>query len=264
MTGEQYGKANKAVFPVLMMVTGYIVLTMIFAILNSFSQGEGVPLRLFVQFFAAGIGMIGCIFFFVTKKQEKTGAYGMLIFATATYLTIRLVGKLADSWVYALPILLCAMIYLNRKIILIGVVLSILSNIGHLLLNLNSMDGDAGATTFVSIFFSCVLVYAADFVTRLLVRFNEENLNAITEAAKQQEASSEKMTQVAENIIEHFGNAMEMLDHLQVNLDENNECMKCIADSTEMTTRSVQTQTEMCSEIGNQTDEAERVSADMT
>ncbi len=115
----------------------------------------------------------------------------------------------------------------------------------------------------VGVLFSIVIAFASIKVVSLLVDFNKENMGTITAAAQRQEESNKKMVIVADNITKHFGSAMEMLDTLQTSLDNSNFSMKNIADSTEMTAESIQTQASMCSEIGTQTDKAEKVSTEM-
>jgi methyl-accepting chemotaxis protein len=88
-------------------------------------------------------------------------------------------------------------------------------------------------------------------------------MEEITKTAEKQAASNKKMVAVAENIKKYFEDAMEMLNSLQESLDQSNFSMKNIADSTETTAESIQTQATMCTEISAQTDKAEKVSGAM-
>jgi methyl-accepting chemotaxis protein len=139
----------------------------------------------------------------------------------------------------------------------------VLLNIVAFVLNISRLNTSSGTTMVISVLFSLIIAFATTMTTRLLVLFNEENMQAITTAAGRQEACNQTMSGVADNINSHFAEAMEMLDDLQKSLDNSNSSMKDIADSTEMTAESIQTQAAMCSEISVQTDKAEKVSADM-
>lgn len=188
----------------------------------------------------------------------------MIGIATVVFVITRVAGTVMDSWVYGVPILLAALLYLNKKLIIVENIIIVLCNIITFILNISRLgEGAVGTTMIISILFSFILAFASIKITSLLVRFNAENINTIMETARQQEESNNKMVGVADDIISHFGDAMEMLGTLQTNLDNSNFAMKNITNSTETTAESIQTQANMCNEIGTQTDKAEKVSAEM-
>lgn len=99
--------------------------------------------------------------------------------------------------------------------------------------------------------------YASIYAIKLLTRFNKEKVDEIGAAAKVQEENNARMKQVAEEIMESFGRAMQELDSLQEGVDTCNLAMANITESTESTANAIQQQAVMCAEIQQNTDKAE-------
>lgn len=258
MKKEQCRRANRIIYPVLMAVMLYLFLTMLV------SLSTGASWRTWTLILANAFGCILCSAFFFIKKESEVGGFAMIGIATVVFVITRVAGTVMDSWVYGVPILLAALLYLNKKLIIVENIIIVLCNIITFILNISRLgEGAVGTTMIISILFSFILAFASIKITSLLVRFNAENINTIMETARQQEESNNKMVGVADDIISHFGDAMEMLGTLQTNLDNSNFAMKNITNSTETTAESIQTQANMCNEIGTQTDKAEKVSAEM-
>lgn len=85
----------------------------------------------------------------------------------------------------------------------------------------------------LAVFILCLVAYASISVTKLLIRFNEENMEEIEKAAQVQEESNKKMVLVADNVMKHFDNAMNMLDNLENSIDVSHTSINNIAESTE-------------------------------
>lgn len=260
MTGDQFKRVNRMVFSVLMIIMGYIVLSLVAYVAKGYATGAT-----YLQIISAVLTIILSIVFFVAKKDTMMCALVMLISSAVTYFILRLVSTTDSSFSYAMPILLMAMAYMNKKIVIVGNVTIILANFLRIVLRLKtiSFTGDNGTSMFVGLFVSILLAFASIKSVSLLIKFNEEKIRAIAEAASHQEETNKKMVSTSETIIQYFDNAMEMLAKLKENLESNNFSMKNIVDSTESTTSSIQTQAEMCNEITAKTDVAGKVSAGM-
>jgi methyl-accepting chemotaxis protein len=242
-----------------MLIMLYLVVTVGLGMVGNL----GVNGRTVGQFVANILGCIVCSFFYFTNKSSERGGHAMLITTTVVFVIVRLVGTVMDSWVYAIPILCAAMLYLSRRLI-VGLNIAVVAcDIVAFVLNISRITTDVGTTMVISILFSIIIAVATTMTTRLLVSFNEENLKTITVSADRREEANKTMVQVADQISIHFEKAMVMLEELQKSLDNSHSSMKDIADSTEMTAESIQTQATMCSEINVQTDQAEKVSNDM-
>lgn len=246
MTPKQYRQANGAIYPVVLVILGYFVCTLLAFVLLSGGNG-----RTWVQLIAAGLAILISTVLFITKRNTKTCAVGMMASSALAYAVICLFNSTAGIYVYAIPILFAAIAYLNIRMVLLGNAIIILSNILRIVMNWSS-ESAVQTEAFVCMFSVALMAYASINATRLLIKFNEENMNSIKEAAALQEESNRKMSLVAENIIEHFEEAMNLVDGLKKCVDTNNFAMSNIADSTVNTAESVQNQAEMCGEIQSQ------------
>jgi methyl-accepting chemotaxis protein len=259
MEREQMKRANRVVYPVLLSVMLYLVVTMSIGVASAL----GVNWKTCTMLGASILGVVVCSIFYFAKKDSEIGSLGMLITTTVVFIVVRLFGTVMDSWVYGVIIILAAMMYLNKKWVIVINILCFVCNIIAVVINSSMLSGNSGTTMVISILFSIVIGFAAIKITDLLVRFNAENMEEITKTAEKQAASNKKMVAVAEDIKKYFEDAMEMLNSLQESLDQSNFSMKNIADSTETTAESIQTQATMCTEISAQTDKAEKVSGTM-
>lgn len=260
MTKDQFKRVNRMVFSVLMVIMGYVFLSLL-----AYSAKGYATWATYLQIAASLATIFLSIIFYVTKKDTNMCALVMLLSSAVTYFILRLVSTTDSSFSYALPVLLIAMAYMNKRYIVVGNIVIIISNILRVVLRLNTISfvGDNGTSMFVGIFVSFLMAFASIKSVTLLIRFNTENLKAIVDSASAQEEANKKMVFASETIIEYFDEAMEMLTSLKNNIESSNFSMKNIADSTESTAVSIQTQAEMCDEISSKTDVAEKVTSSM-
>lgn len=176
MSKDQMRRANKMVFPVIMIISGYVFLSLIAFL---FAYSDNVSLATYLQIFSALITIITSIGLFVTKRDSKWCGYGMLISSAFMYLILRLVATTEYSGMYAFPLLFSAMAYLNVKMIVWGNICVLTANVLRLVTHLNKINGDGGATMVVMIFVSILVCYASIIITRLLVAFNTENMEEV-------------------------------------------------------------------------------------
>lgn len=164
------------------------------------------------------------------------------------YFIICLLNSITGTYVYAIPILFASMAYLNMRMVILGNSVIVLANIIRIIINWSG-DSEVQTAAFVCMLTLVLMVVASVNSTKLLIRFNDENMSLIKEAATLKKESNEKMALVAENIIKHFEEAMSLVDDLKKCIDTNNFTMSNIADSSENTAMAIQRQAEMCGEI---------------
>lgn len=258
MTDNQYRQANKVVYPVLMIIMAYIALSLYAYIVREISDWQS-----YAQFIAAIIGIVVSTALFITQRKTKIGAIGMLATAMLVYFVVRMVGRMEDSYTYAFPILFAAMVYLDKKIILVGNTVILSANIIRFITHMSHLEGASGTSIVVSVFVSILVFYASTRATFLLIKFHKENMDVIIEASERQEESNKKMASTADSIMNHFEDAMQMLNSLKKNLNNSDFSMKNIADSTESTANAIQRQAVMCQKISDEIDVAEKASTKM-
>lgn len=259
MTETQYRRANGTVFPPLILILGYVCITLI-AFVNI---GENVSVRTYIQLIASILGFIVCLALYLTRRDTKLCADGMLIAAILVYSALRVVGTREDNFSYAFPVLFAAITYLNLRLIVVGNAVIIAVNVIHVLLNMDVFSASQGSTMMVNVFVSILVAFGSVRVTKLLKQFNQENMEVIREAARAAEENRRTGQKIAEDIIRHFHKAMEMMDTLKESLSTSNFSMSNIADSTENTAEAIQQQAVMCQKIREYAEEGKSVAGEM-
>jgi len=260
MTQEQYKRANTVVFPVLTLIMSYVFLTLIAYIKTYPDQVTGVS---YLQLFSSLAAIIVNVAVFVSKRDSHICEYGMLGSALVVFLILRLVSTTEDNYMYAFPILFAGIVYLNMKTIILSNAVVIIANILRLITHSSNFHNGGGTTMFVSVLVSILVGYASIRCTRLLVQFNKENMDEIIESAKKQKESHNLMIQVADNIMKHFGEAMEMMETLETSLSNSHTSIENIAGSTESTAEAIQGQAQICGEIREHAEHAQKLTNEM-
>lgn len=251
MTQRQYREANSAIFPVIMVIMGYFILSLAGA------AAMGINWRVGVQLISAVLAVIVSIVAFITKRDKKACSIALMGCAAIVYTIICLLNSTGGTFIYGFPILFSAMAFLNVRLTVGGNIVIVAANVLRIVILYDSKNPNYLSESIITMFSILLVAAASIVVTKLLLRFNQENMESIMEAAKVQEESNKKMTLVAENIIKHFGEAMDMVDNLKQCVDTSSFAMENIAESTENTAEAIQKQAEMCVEIQKTTDQAE-------
>jgi len=150
------------------------------------------------------------------------------------------------------------MAFMNVRLTIYGNVVVLLANIIRLIVQYDGNFDAYMSTAFVVMFTFILSAVASITASKLLLQFNTESIASIKDAAEKQADSNKKMVVVAENITKHFGEAMDMISNLSDCVNTNNFAMQNIADSTVHTAESIQKEAEMCGEIQQVSDEAEK------
>lgn len=252
MTEQQYKRANGAVFPGVVIILGYIAVSMLlFAITSSPTW------RTWLQFFSAVVGLIVSIAAYVIAKKTKECGVIMMLSTAVVYSIVCLVGSTTSTWSYSIPILFASVAYLNIRLVIGGNVVSILITVIRLIMTVTGKADLNLSDLVVALIILVLVAFSSIRAVTLLIQFNEENMGSIKEGIKKQEESNKTMVVVAENISKHFESAMGMLDNLKNSIETSNFAMNNIVDSTESTAEAIQNQAAMCTDIQESMDKAE-------
>ena len=254
MTEQQYKRASKKVFLVVAIVYGYVVLTMLAYLGANKDASVG---RAVLQLVISVAVIAFSAFANAAKGGTRQGAIMICTSLAAGYVVIMLVNSTSGTWAYALPMLLATFAYLDYRLMVCGNIVVIGVNLLRLVIQFALPNSTRTGENVLAVFILCLVAYASISVTKLLIRFNEENMEEIEKAAQVQEESNKKMVLVADNVMKHFDNAMNMLDNLENSIDVSHTSINNIAESTESTAEAIQKQAVMCSDIQGNTDAAE-------
>ena len=254
MNEEQYSRANKRVLLAIVVVFGYIAVTLMLAL--GVSQG-GHAAKIVMEAVTAAAVIVISVVAYLGKRTTRTCAVIMTLSMMIGYFVIVQLNTTVGTWTYGLPLLIVAMVYLDKKIVMVTNGIALVSIVVHLVRCFLG-DGSDLQNNVIGLFVLLLTAYACNSAEHLLECFFKENLAEIQNASDIQKDSNKKMIIVAENISKHFGEAMDMLDGLQESINVSHSSIQEIADSTESTAEAIQKQAVMCSDIQGNTDQAEQ------
>lgn len=249
MTEKQCKRANTAIFTMMVLVIAYLFLSLL-----GFLLTKGGSWRTYVQLGSQFIALVLSSICFVKAKQKELCSIVMLASASVVYLLVIVVGTQGDvTFMYAFPILFAAMACLNPKIVLAGNAVIVISNVIRIMRACGWNFGKISSDHFVQLFIILLIVASSMVIIRLLTSFNKENMQTIQAEADVQEENNKKMSNTAENIMEHFGNAMDLMEHLDESIGASQTAMNDITQSLEATAEAIQEQAKMCGQIQENT-----------
>ena len=244
MTGEQYVRANKRVYNVV------IILLAVMTILSAMACLAEFKITILRQT-AAAVARIIVVNTYAKKFwNSKKGGEILLGTGSAVYCVFLLLNQNNFVYAYGIPLFVACVLYLDVKFVYYGIGVTAVGNIIHIIVQVITKRAD-GIELFFSIIILATVVYAVYEASILLTKFSEENL-------EMQAAASEKMLATAENLVKHFDSAKEKLETLEEVINNNNESISNIAQSTGSTAEAIQQQALMCEEIHKNTDSAEK------
>lgn len=252
MTKEQYKRVNNAIFPVVTIILAYIGISMVLWAISNIATW-----KTWLQLLSSITALLIILIAYITSRTKKICGTVMMISAAFVYIIISLVGTAVNTWAYALPILFAAIAYLNIRLIVGGNIVTLAVTLTRLILSITSGNRDNLNDLVIALITLSLAAFASIRAVSILIRFNIENVDNISTAAKKQEESNKKMALVAENIMTHFEGAMEMLENLNSSIETSNFAMNNIVESTESTAEAIQNQAAMCADIQENMDKAE-------
>ena len=161
-----------------------------------------------------------------------------------------------------LPILLCSIIYLDKRLVKFGILFystAVLINVGK-----NSyITGKIGTTEIAYICALVLICFTAYSVLTLLVNFNEENNAVIAENHERELAASKRMISIAQNISELFKKAKDNVNEVEEIMNSNLDGMNNISNGIEHTTQSIVDQAEKSNDIAGVAEETQSKCSEM-
>ncbi len=251
MTEEQYVKASKFAYITVMVIMVYMGFTFIGAIVN-----DGVCARLLIENIVVVLAIIIATYGFAAHKNDKLGAFLVIIGPTAAYFVAMCCNNTATVFLYVFPIMLVSTVYLDTRMMYIGDSLVVAGTAVHIIHMFTAGTIDVHFA-FVELLVTVLCIIVSICAVSIISRFNRINLEAIEEKARLQIEQAKNMTDAAENLIKHFDQLSECICKVDQSINTNNFSMENIAESTDSTAESIQQQAMMCGDITNYTQSAE-------
>ncbi len=244
LTKEQYRRANRMAYIAMMVVFSYIVFCLLGAVLFQETSWR-VMVQLVVTIGAVVVSTIA----FIKKRDSKACGVAIMTGGALAYVMIVILNNTSATYIYAFPIMLTSMVYMNARMVLLGGILVVFGNIIKISTRFDYNDSLFMSELVVSSFVILIMVIIGVCTSKVLYIFNEENIRSITEKAQQQEATNLRMHEVADAITINFDHTQENINRLKAAVDASSVAMNNIADSTENTAEAIQKQAQICGNI---------------
>lgn len=249
MTNKQYKQANGMAYSVLLAVLIYMLISL------SISLKDGMTTNIIIQLVSVIVGATLSTIGLISKRENKQGSIMIVVGPTIAYFVIMCTSHTPLTIIYAIPIMVVSLVYLNARLMMFGDIIVIIGSI-ILIIRLSSnqlMSVDFAVLSEIVILLSIAASYKA---AKLLEKFNKENTAIIEAKAKDQLEKANNMMLIAEHLMSNFDKAGVVIEKVNECINTNNFSMENIAQSTENTSIAIQTQAEMCNNICNNTEVA--------
>lgn len=258
MTEKQYRRATSIAVPIMLLT---IIAMLVLNAVILFRESDKSPLT----YVAVSIYILCIIGIFVCKSKygnQIKGGITVLGCGTVAYITMSLTSTVADPYVYAFPIIVLTLVYLNRRLTRI---FSIIVGVFDVVIIVRMMaTGRLGAdSVIVNVASMLFVIFGSILVIRRLVEFNDENTEVIVNASEKSEQVNRAVVSGANSITAEFDNVQSAIEVLKDNIELNHASIVGIADSMESTTQSICQQADMCSEITKSTGAAKEQMQEM-
>ena len=244
MNASQYRRANKRAYVILMAILIYLLGSLVVgAVLNGF------VIDMIAQIVVLAVAIVVSTVAFITLRSKRVGMILMMAAGAMSYVVVVLLNRNEYAFVYAFVFIVLSMCFYNLRLVILGNVVVIITNIIRLIMQGDFSNSMAIQETMVVLITLVLVAVASISVIRLLTSFNKENMESLQDAADLQAESNEKMLAVADSVTKQFAEAMDTFESLRNSIETNHFAMQNIADSTMSTAESIQKEAEMCIEI---------------
>ncbi len=258
MKPEQYAKANKTVFGSLMIIMGYLTVTLFLAAITT-----GTNPRLTLQVILGFGCIIVNIFMYRKKRMTHQGSIFLQASVTICFSVMLLLNRAENTWLYTMPILILSLAYMELKIVKVQNAVLITVNVIRLFTQGDLSSPEYQSHMFVVFFLLVLLAVGTINISRVLMEFNTENVASISQAMEEHKHNSEMISESADSLAGFFTSAMDEVRELEESINSANFSMQNISESTENTATAVLSQSDLCNTIQNNTDEAFEQSSEM-
>ena len=214
-------------------------------------------------------GGIGCIIILIVLnitmgKKEKVMSFYLYTLVLDT-LFVTLTGP-GNYYLYAICFLDCfaLIFFMDFKMSLRGVIVSIIAMAIFTTLNVIYIDTDNKLVNF-----ACFGMYAVGtviilLITKIIFNQNKEDVDYMREAADEQANIANQVMDSSNDIAAQLDSAQNLVVTLTQSIENSNSSVKGIAESTKITSDSIERQSEMTGGIQENLKSAQQRTKDMT
>ena len=252
MTENQYIRSSKAVYPSVMLVCVFVILTLVGAMLQ-----KEFSMNLLLQIIGVVISMVLASVGFFAKRNCKPGMIMICGAGALLYLVLSALNNSEYTFIYGFVILVSCMAYINVRLIIWGDSVLIIGFIIHYVRMFSIGNASVDLVVIGGVSYLMAVIGSIKAMS-ILLKYNNENMDSITESMEEQQKAAQVMQSVAEEIVSRFEKSTAKMALLNDAIKTNNNTITDIAESTNSNAEAIQDQAMMCSEIQKNTDLAEK------
>lgn len=257
MKKGQLKRIDRIVLPIMLIILGYIELTMV----GLFATGRG-DAGIVIQTVAVTAALIAVVAAFVVMSGKTLCGMIMTGAGIFAYFVLMCCNNMAETYIYIFPLIFVAVGYQNVRLVLSEGIVSVVGFAIHCARMVANGTSDTDDVV-VSAIMVLIVVFAAVKLTKMFLTFNNENVEEATTAANKQLEAAKTMQYVSKEIVTCFDDANGNITELNTGISTSNFSMQNIAESTESTAESIQQQAEQCQEIQRFTEDAAKQTQNM-
>ena len=251
LSGIQYRQANRINFVVDSIVIGIALLTAIATgTMKGFSLGLIIEIVLsFVGYALAAYGRFALI-------DKREGSVLIMGGPTLVYFTMLCVHTDIIYLFWGLVIMISCIVYQDVRLTIVGQSIIVVGTIvmaTRLILS-NGMDQTV-MVSFLLVFLSAVATFQT---IKMLRKFSADDMATIQEGVARQTEANEHMSRVAGNISDLFEQARGTIHEVKDIISTNHDSMRDIAGSTDSNAQAITVQSEKCSDIQQEANNADQ------
>ena len=242
MEKSQNSRRNK----VLVIESSLMFLLQFLLVLLQLLSGKGNIITI-TEVLLTGAGAI--LILVLYKKYKNTDKYIKiaLILNLVVFTFFMIFSQRVYVTMYIVPFLFVNVLFLNRKnskiVAIFAIVLTIIHSI--VVLAISQHGSNSAEEAFLYLFLMSLISYLCYSNTKLLDEFQKENIGVITEKSKAQEELTNKVSQIAVEMIQNIDSSRQLNQKLQDIVNINKQSMNDISLAIEDTANTVQKQSEM-------------------
>ena len=204
MTENQYQRANKMVLSTVLIVFGYIALTVLAAIGISKGQHAG---KMIVEVITAVVVIMVSVIAYITKKKTRTCELILSICIAVGYVIIILLNSVDGVWTYGIPLIISVIVYLNKRLMYCANGVVIAANIVRLMRDFDSRNSDLLTSRILAILVMILIAIISINIADILIKYFTENVFQIQETS----AKKNELIDETEKTFVEVGNTMDVL-----------------------------------------------------
>ena len=233
-----------------MRITSISVGLMVLASVARFAS-KGWPLLGTIQAIILGLSVIGVITSYVFLKEKRLFiAWTMLIYLV-DYAAVLWLGTSLNTYIYILPAIFIAIMYMDRFYTIVTNGAVILINVIQWIIMIVQGNSNAAISEALGVRMIVLVLtmYTAIKVSDLLRKFSQQEMALVEEKALLQKEVTDRNTALAKKIIHHFEESQKQMADLIKSIEISSTAIEEIAASCESTAEAIQKQNQMTYEI---------------